>query len=44
MQETVYQTNDKQKKAIEEGREQIKEKQTLTDEQANKESDEWLNE
>lgn len=42
--ETVYDVNDKQRKAIEEAREQIKKKQTLTDEQADKEADEWLDE
>ena len=36
----VYQVNDKQRKAIEEAKEQIKNKQTLTDEQADKEIDE----
>jgi hypothetical protein len=41
--ETVYHTNDQQKKAIEEARQQIKNKQTLTDEQASKDIDEWLN-
>jgi metal-sulfur cluster biosynthetic enzyme len=41
--ETVYHTNDPQKKAIEEAKEQIKNKQTLTDEEANKDIDEWLN-
>ena len=41
--ETVYHTNDQQKKAIEEAKEQIKNKQTLTDEQAGKDIDEWLN-
>ena len=41
--ETVYHTNDQQKKAIEEAKEQIKNKQTLTDEQASKDIDEWLN-
>ena len=41
--ETVYQTNDQQKKAIEEAKEQIKNGQTLTDEQAGKDIDEWLN-
>ena len=41
--ETVYQTNDQQKKAVEEATEQIKNGQTLTDEQANKDIDEWLN-
>lgn len=42
--ETVYQVNDEQRKAIDEAREQIKNKQTLTDEQAGKEADEWLSE
>ena len=41
--DTVYQVNDKQKKAIEEAKDQIKNKETLTDEQANKDIDEWLN-
>jgi len=41
---TVYKVNDEQRKAIEEAREQVKNKQTLTDEQADKEADEWLNE
>ena len=41
--DTVYQVNDNQKKAIEEAKEQIKNKETLTDEQANKDIDEWLN-
>ena len=41
--ETVYHTNDQQKKAIEEAKEQIKNKQTLTDDQASKDIDEWLN-
>jgi hypothetical protein len=41
--ETVYHTNDQQKKAIEEAKQQIKNKQTLTDEQASKDIDEWLN-
>jgi len=40
--ETIYQTNDKQKQAIEEAKEQVKNKQTLTDEQADKDIDEWL--
>lgn len=39
--ETVYQTNDKQKKAIEEAMEQIKKKETLTEDQADKDTDEW---
>lgn len=42
--ETVYQVNDEQRQAIDEAREQIKNKQTLTDEQAGKEADEWLSE
>lgn len=41
--DTVYPVNDNQKKAIEEAKEQIKNKETLTDEQANKDIDEWLN-
>jgi hypothetical protein len=41
--ETIYHTNDQQKKAIEEAKEQIKNKQTLTDDQAGKDIDEWLN-
>ncbi len=41
--ETVYHTNDQQKKAIEEAKGQIKNGQTLTDEQVNKDIDEWLN-
>ena len=42
--ETVYTTNNEQKKAIDEGQQQIKNKQTLDNDQANKESDEWLKE
>jgi hypothetical protein len=38
----VYKLNDDQKKAIEEGRQQIANGQFLTDEQANNEIDEWL--
>jgi hypothetical protein len=34
--------NDKQKKAIEEAQEQVKNKETLTDQQADKDIDEWL--
>ena len=41
--ETIYHTNDQQKKAIEEAKDQIKNKQTLTDDQASKDIDEWLN-
>ena len=40
----VYKLNDAQKKAISEAREQIKNGQYLTEEAANKEIDEWLNE
>jgi hypothetical protein len=39
----IYKLNDDQKKAISEARQQIKNRQFLTDEQANKEIDEWLN-
>jgi predicted phosphoribosyltransferase len=42
--ETVYRTNEKQKEDIENARMQVKNQQTLTDEQANKEADEWLDE
>jgi len=41
--ETIYQTTDQQKKAIEEAKEQINNKQTLTDQEAGKDIDEWLN-
>jgi hypothetical protein len=41
--ETKYHLNQDQKKAIEEGREQIKNDQFLTDDDANKDIDEWLN-
>ena len=41
--ESIYEVNDAQKKKIEEAKEQIKNKQTLSDEQANKDTDEWLN-
>lgn len=41
--ETVYEVNIGQKKAIEEAKEQIKNKETLTDKQADKDIDEWLN-
>lgn len=40
--DTVYQVTDKQKKAIEEAKEQIKNKETLTDKEADKDIDEWL--
>lgn len=39
----IYKLNDDQKKAIGEARQQIKNGQFLTEEQANKEIDEWLN-
>jgi len=42
--ETVYTTNNEQKKAIDEAQQQIENKQTLDNDQANKESDEWLKE
>ena len=40
--ESVYEVNDAQKKKIEEAKEQIKNNQPLSDEQANKDTDEWL--
>jgi hypothetical protein len=39
----VYKLTDDQRKAINEARQQIKNGEFLTDEQANKEIDEWLN-
>ena len=42
--DTVYKTTDKQKTAIDKAREQIKNKQTLSNEQSGKEADEWLKE
>jgi predicted transcriptional regulator len=39
----VYKLNDDQKNAISEARQQINNGQFLTEEQANKEIDEWLN-
>jgi len=39
----IYRLNDDQKKAISEARQQIKNGQFLTEEQADKEIDEWLN-
>jgi tRNA A22 N-methylase len=39
----IYILHDDQKKAISEARQQIKNGQFLTDEQANNEIDEWLN-
>ncbi len=41
--DSIYKVNDEQRKAIEEAKEQIKNKQTLSDEQSDKETDEWLN-
>ena len=38
----VYILNDKQKEAIEQGRKQISKGEYLTDEESNKEIDEWL--
>ena len=42
--ETIYTTNNEQRKAIDEAQQQIKNDQTLDNDQANKESDEWLKE
>lgn len=42
--ESVYQVSKQQEKDIAEARQQIINQQTLTDKQANKEADEWLNE
>lgn len=39
----VYKLTDEQRKAINEARQQINNGEFLTDEQANKEIDEWLN-
>ena len=39
----VYVLNDQQKEAIDEARKQIKEGQFLTDEESNRQIDEWLN-
>jgi hypothetical protein len=38
----IYKLNDDQRKAISEARTQIQKGQTLTDEQSNKDIDEWL--
>ncbi len=38
----IYKLNEEQKSAVEEGREQIKRGQFLTNDQANNEIDEWL--
>ena len=42
--ETIYNLSDEQKKAIDEAKDQIKNKHTLDNDQANKEADEWLKE
>ncbi len=39
----IYKLNDEQRKAITEARQQIDNGQFLTDDQSNKEIDEWLN-
>ena len=39
----VYVLNDQQKEAIDQARKQIKEGQFLTDEESNRQIDEWLN-
>jgi hypothetical protein len=41
--DTVYELNDEQKNKIKTGQEQIKSNQFLTDEEANKDVDQWLN-
>ena len=41
--ENMYEVNEGQKKKIEEAKQQVQSKQTLTDEQADKDTDEWLN-
>jgi len=40
--ESIYEVSDAQKKKIEEAKEQVKKNQTLSDEQADKDTDEWL--
>lgn len=40
--ESIYHLNEEQKKAIDEAKEQIKNGQTLSEEQADKDTDEWL--
>lgn len=42
--ESVFKLTERQKTIIEEAKDQIKNKETLSDEAANKESDEWLKE
>jgi len=44
LEENVYELNQAQKDRIEEARSDYKNSQTLTEEQANNEIDEWLNE
>lgn len=41
--ESIFQVNDVQRERIDEAIEQIKNKQILSNEQADKETDEWLN-
>lgn len=41
--ESVYEVRDAQKKKIEEAKEQVKKNQTLSDEQADNDTEEWLN-
>ena len=40
--ESIYPVNEEQKKAIGEAQDQIRNNQTLTDDQADKDIDEWL--
>lgn len=40
--ESIYRVNELQKKDIEEAKEQIENKKTMTDGEANKDTDEWL--
>lgn len=39
----IYKLTDEQRKVVNEGRQQFKEGKYLTDDQANQETDEWLN-
>lgn len=39
----IYKLTDEQRKVVNEGRQQLKEGKYLTDDQANQETDEWLN-
>lgn len=41
--DTVYEVNDKQREAIDKAKAQVKNKETLTDKQVDKDLDEWLN-